>query len=333
MTSDTTAGATADITSEEAEGKLGEWIDALPSLLEELRTDLPADDFPFDFSTASLGPLEEVVLGNWDAGDEFDADSRLLTGAMMYLGETLLRTCGGSWGWHGEIDQPVICPDEELGLLPLAPFHLIHHAVQARTGEAFAVMDEHLREAVEAYQEQHPGWRPTLDDGPAPESPETLLEEWIRDIPLLMDRLQGDLLPDDFPFDRTPESLTALESCLLDFYDPAGGMDPDPGTHAGAGPGYVEAAMAYLGEVLLRTAGGHWGWHMKQVGDFEGQPVVCPDPDLGLRPVAPLLLISHALRVRTGSAFTEEIERLRRAIAEHRQETPGWEPVKTRAAQ
>ncbi len=84
----------------------------------------------------------------------------------------------------------------------------------------------------------------------------------------------------------------------------------------------------YLGEVLLTVAGGTWGWNRRKgPGAPMGQPVVCPDPALDLQPVAPLLLIAHAMRTRTGDAFSWEVARLRAAVAEVREREPGWEPV------
>ncbi|MGW0732234.1 hypothetical protein [Streptomyces sp. NPDC002851] len=152
--------------------KLDAWKNGMPETLDALRSSHLDPAFPFDYTPASLVPLESVILANWRAGEDFDAESELLTAAMMYVGEVLLRTVGGSWGWGADIDQPVICPDPDLGLLPLAPFHLIHHAVQDRSGEAFTVMDDHLREAVRAHQQGHPGWEPTREPVPGvgPES-------------------------------------------------------------------------------------------------------------------------------------------------------------------
>ncbi|MFE0375197.1 hypothetical protein ACFW1M_06335 [Streptomyces inhibens] len=79
---------------------------------------------------------------------------------------------------------------------------------------------------------------------------------------------------------------------------------------------------------LMGIAGGRWGWNTRPVEGYVGQPVVCPDPDLGLSPIAPLLLISHAFKVGTGTASATEVERLCQAVAEHREMVPGWQSVK-----
>ncbi|MFJ3950900.1 hypothetical protein ACIPXV_12745 [Streptomyces libani] len=151
-------------------------------------------------------------------------------------------------------------------------------------------------------------------------SPQHLLQTWTDDLPYQLLLLEKVHLPEDFSFDYGPKSLTELETRLLEHDDSV--QESEKRTE------FVESAMAYLGEVLLGIAGGAWGWHTRPVGDLPGQPAVCPDPDLGLSPVAPMLLISYALRVRTGTAFAEEAERLGRAVTARQQEIPGWQPVK-----
>ncbi|MFJ9413237.1 hypothetical protein ACIRPT_03605 [Streptomyces sp. NPDC101227] len=162
-----------------------------------------------------------------------------------------------------------------------------------------------------------------VTETPHETSPRHLLQEWIDDLPyrlLLLEKvhLAGHWM--GFTFDYSATSLEVLEARLLEHDDSV--------QEAGERAEFVDSAMAYLGEVLLGTAGGGWGWNTRPVGDLPGQPVVRPDPALELSPVAPRLLIAYALRVRTGTAFAEEVERLRQAVTARRQEVPGWEPVK-----
>ncbi|MEU8686351.1 hypothetical protein [Streptomyces sp. NPDC048611] len=159
-----------------------------------------------------------------------------------------------------------------------------------------------------------------MAETPPENSPQRLLQTWLDDLPYQLLLLEKALLPEGFPFDYRPESLDALEARLLE----QDGSVQEGGDRAE----FVASATAYLGEVLLGVAGGAWGWHTRPVGDLPGQPVVCPDPDLHLSPVAPMLLISYALRVRTGTAFAGELERLRQAVTARQRAIPGWAPVK-----
>lgn len=151
-------------------------------------------------------------------------------------------------------------------------------------------------------------------------SPQQLLQQWIGDLPYQLLLLEKVHLGRSTPFDYSPESLETLEARLLEHHDAV--QEPEKRAE------FVESAMAYLGEVLLGTAGGGWGWNTRPVDGRPGQPVVRPDPDLELSPIAPRLLIAHALRVRTGSAFAHEVERLREAVSALQEAVPGWQPVK-----
>lgn len=155
-------------------------------------------------------------------------------------------------------------------------------------------------------------------DTPEDESPEHLLEEWVRGMPPVLIRLRDVYLPEEFPFDFSPDSLDELEERLLEHY--GAGAEPDQDV--------AESVTAYLGEVLMGTAGGTWGWHTGKAGNAHGQPVACPDAALELRPVAPLLLLSHALRARTAREFGDAHERLREAVASRQAQEPDWAPVK-----
>ncbi|MEU9112512.1 hypothetical protein AB0D04_12115 [Streptomyces sp. NPDC048483] len=147
------------------------------------------------------------------------------------------------------------------------------------------------------------------------------LRSWISTMPEELRSLRRHLLPADFPLDHSPASLDALEARLLELYPPYNPVERGRGT--------AESAMAYLGESLLAVAGGSWGWNRRPVGgqEWRGQPVLCPDPELQLQPIAPLLLISSAMRKRTGSAFAAEVARLRGEVEARQGREPGWQPT------
>jgi hypothetical protein len=146
------------------------------------------------------------------------------------------------------------------------------------------------------------------------------LDRWLLGLDLILDRLRDDYAPDDFPFDYSPESLAPLEALVLDEYPP----DRRP---QGSGP-FLESAMAYLGEALMRVGGGRWAIGPYRPGRTAQAPLACPDEALGLPPVSPLGLIMDALRERTGEVFTRACTDLRVAVDKRRAADPSWAPAK-----
>jgi len=131
-----------------------------------------------------------------------------------------------------------------------------------------------------------------VDDETLPEWLDSLLERYLH--------LQFDELPDDVILDFTPASLSALQGVVA---------ARPPGTED-----IVPAVAAYLGETLLRVGGGGWTW-------AEGTPVVVPDPQLDLRPVAPVALVAGGQdSISVYAAWLRERQRVEAA-------RPGWRPA------
>lgn len=80
--------------------------------------------------------------------------------------------------------------------------------------------------------------------------------------------------------------------------------------------------MAYLGEMLLRVAGGRWA------APSSGLPVLRPAAELGLEDTAPLDLVAAAIQRRDGTEFRRTHRAWQEAVREYRQTHPGWAPEK-----
>ena len=126
------------------------------------------------------------------------------------------------------------------------------------------------------------------------------LEEWRETMQPRLMRLQAFEMPPGFELDYSPSSLDALEAQLL----------------ARSSESFVDAAVGYLGEALLTTAGGGW--------DFSDRPVLRFDAALQLEPIAPLSII----RMASGHTFVDIQGRLREAVARRQASLPGWQPSK-----
>ncbi|WP_330237268.1 hypothetical protein [Streptomyces sp. NBC_00566] len=149
---------------------------------------------------------------------------------------------------------------------------------------------------------------------PTPASPtrEELLDRWLDDMQVLAARLEQVHLPDDFPFDYTPASLPALEAALLE---------------AGSDGDFHRAALPYLGEVLMDVCGGRWDID-PGTGGADGDPVVRPDPALGLPALSLTTLVDVALAEESGEVFAREYGELADTVTGLRRSRPGWQPVK-----
>jgi hypothetical protein len=150
------------------------------------------------------------------------------------------------------------------------------------------------------------------------------LQEWLETIDVVLDRLRDFFLPKDFPFDYSPASLERLEELVLDEYPE---VPPQPG---GSGGAFVESVMAYLGEALMRTAGGHWAFRPHPANPSVKVPFVRLDEALGHDPISPLQLIIDALGKGTGTVFADTQAVLERAVVNRKAADPSWSPTKQR---
>ncbi len=121
--------------------------------------------------------------------------------------------------------------------------------------------------------------------------------------------------------DYSRSSLVALERVVVDEF-----THPAQLTWATRRT-FVEGLMAYLGETLMRRAGGVWGW--RTLGRPPGGvPQVSADPVLGLDPVSPFDLLTRAVSVRDGQRFTSTYDQWARAVDDRLRIHPAWCPHK-----
>ncbi|MEU1462423.1 hypothetical protein ABZ467_17330 [Streptomyces sp. NPDC005727] len=118
-----------------------------------------------------------------------------------------------------------------------------------------------------------------MTPNPGSAAHERLLDRWLDDLQVPAARLEQVYLDRDFAFDYTPASLAALEHALL---------EEEPGD------GFRRAATSCIGEVLMDVCGGRWDINSGTDGE-DGDPVVRPDPALGLAPLSIGTLIDVAL--------------------------------------
>ncbi len=92
---------------------------------------------------------------------------------------------------------------------------------------------------------------------PDPDEIDEPTGQWLDDMDLVLDHFRYDLLPRDFPFDFSPDSLATLEPLLVDEWPADGGPRTVDGLAAGAlalqtAVAAAWAAVALAGYVTLR---------------------------------------------------------------------------------
>jgi hypothetical protein len=140
--------------------------------------------------------------------------------------------------------------------------------------------------------------------------PDARLTHWLESAGLSLVHLQVYEEPGGFTLDFSGDSLARVGEIVVDRAE-------EPPTE----PGLAQAAAAYVGEVLLRTAGGGWTW-------AEDRPVVQADPALDLPPEYPTDLVDRAIEEGDDGLFTRVYQRWAQASARYRAEHPDWSPTK-----
>lgn len=151
------------------------------------------------------------------------------------------------------------------------------------------------------------------------------LGEWRRQIFFRLMYLEDVALADrDVDLDFTVESLRVVERAALERFDADAAESGLPDWSL------VEAVATYLGETLMRLAGGAWGWQSDGAPDGPdgGQPVVGADPTLGLPSVLPLQAVMAAVEVGDGERFATLYRMWEQAVARVAGARPGWTPSK-----
>ncbi|RZU54008.1 hypothetical protein EV385_5945 [Krasilnikovia cinnamomea] len=216
---------------------LQQWREAIQPQLARLEAFEVPLGFPLDYSEDSLARLEQLLRDRRPSAS-------LVESATAYAGEALLRVGGGRWAWAD--GQPVVQPDEALGLPAVAPGDLVSRADDlAATWAALAA-------AVRARQAAHPGWSPVKEPTPdmiEDRRPVVLpwLGDWLAEREKSFPAWAADTGVDAAAWDFTPASVDVLETVVRHRL-PTGQAFTDPRLHD-----FVQGAVWYFGEVARRN--------------------------------------------------------------------------------
>lgn len=145
-------------------------------------------------------------------------------------------------------------------------------------------------------------------------------EGWLEAMDPRLARFEDFLMPTSWTKGFTRESLVELEDYMLKRW-------PDRESFQNEGDSdWIDGAVRYVGEAILRIAGG--GWHLDNTPDvaFRGQPVVRPDTLHGF-PISPYNQLGLLLKRRTGQELGKLYDGQLREVQRRRDvEAPDWAP-------
>lgn len=280
------------------------WMtDMVPELL--LLADLLPDDVALDFAPASLPDLEVEIMSRYEQRSDLEEDEERerVDGLVRYLGEILLAVGGGRWAWQPEagptyLGRAVIVPDAGDDRA-VAPFEILVAAAQEQTGEVLPAALADVQAGVLDRIRSQPYWRPVKARTPGLDraaEPDPELDTWTT---ARIDAFESWSREAGGPWDFTADSLQRLEQRI------AGGAPEGDGPMATDAD---EMAAWYLGEVLLRAAGGWWcrlpasqALGVQRQGGWLKRDVITVDPFLVLAGIRPEGL-HGALEQYTGAA-------------------------------
>lgn len=162
------------------------------------------------------------------------------------------------------------------------------------------------------------------------ETDDELFQEWLEAMHPRLSRFEDFLLPQNIihedgtqePFrrDYSRESLEQLEQFVLDRWPTQDAFIEESDTD------FIDGAVRYIGETLLRPYGG--GWHINDDPKFDndGRPYLRLDT-LDRTPITPFFLLTALLKRRTGRELTRVFDAQGRHIEERKaEEGPDWRP-------
>jgi len=140
------------------------------------------------------------------------------------------------------------------------------------------------------------------------------LDEWLGSMDTALNRWRTTHLPDDFPFDYSPDSLSALERLMLDRFDGTASLQ------AAAGDEFLEGAARYVGETAVLLQPCRWTYRHSDDGSspFANEPMIYANtPNTFAAGFSPAHLLRTLVRNRTPQTLGERLGELGESVDRH----------------
>ncbi|MFI9052829.1 hypothetical protein [Streptomyces sp. NPDC053427] len=145
---------------------------------------------------------------------------------------------------------------------------------QAESLEEFGLpmpvdLGHRVRDALPTAEPETLAWYLEDDRLHASEEARRGLDEWLAPMDAALARWRTAHLPDDFPFDHSPDSLAVLERLVLDRFDGPAALE------AAAEGAFFEGAVRYVGETALRLWPCRWTYQpVDEASPFASGPLI-----------------------------------------------------------
>lgn len=129
-----------------------------------------------------------------------------------------------------------------------------------------------------------------------------------------LDRWRTGLLPADFPFDYSPDSLSALERLVLNRFDGPAALE------SAAGEEFVEGAVRYIGETALRLRPCRWTYRHSDDDSmpFTNEAMIAADAPSGFSAgFSPDYVLRTVVKGRTPPGLLDHLGDLEEAVEEY----------------
>ncbi|MGY0055438.1 hypothetical protein ACWY4P_02550 [Streptomyces sp. LZ34] len=172
-----------------------------------------------------------------------------------------------------------------------------------------------VRDGKPAAEPETLAWYMEDDRLHASEESRRCLDEWLAPMDAELGRWRTAHLPDDFPFDYSLDSLSALERLVLDRFDGPASLE------AAAGDEFFAGAVRYVGEVALRLWPCRWTYQYSDDDSsvFTNEPMICSNAPTGFAgEFSPDYVLRTLVRSRTPHGIRDRMNDVGEAVDSYR---------------
>ena len=239
------------------------WLDDMRPEIAAFEEDLAPAGWEGGFTRDSLVALERYILDRWPDKESYleERDQKFIDRAVRYIGESLLRACGGGWNIDHDPDfifagRPFVRLDTD-DRTPISPSNLITAMLARRTGQVLSrVYDAQLGRVDVRRRAQAPGWSPQRDYVPGmmrvdrPDSSE--LAGWLGCLEARIAKVRERAARRGYgDIEFGEDAVSHVEAMVLD--------DLKSGRMSIAERGeLLDEYTSFFGEVARHAAGGSW---------------------------------------------------------------------------